>query len=441
MAEAEAGKLGINTTALTTEEILREEAAAIHGDKAKVVSDKTGAALYRELNGLNSAALCLSGGGIRSAAFALGVIQALATHPRPAKGATVATAEGSLLSTFHYLSTVSGGGYIGSWLSAWIKRAGFRGVWQSLVALPRRLGVEPPEIGWLRGYSNFLTPRVGIASADSWAGVALYFRNLILNWFVIIPALCAVLILLKLLAIAVVWVARSSPQSCGLFTGIAPAAIGLVFLIAALRFTTRHRPTRGHSTATQCDFLLWDWLPALLSAFLLTLAFASPCGETFARNVLDLSWARGLSRIGFCIATGATVYVVAWLIARPQFRGLKDYYSDLVAWAVAGAVFGSMIGCRIVSCYAGHNSLLATFGNRAAGHWTTLASVLPAFRRHDFCWLEQLRRRVRCRPRMAWSRRRLVPRGVTAMVRGCCVRLCKMGSGGELFAGLYQRQL
>ena len=38
---------------------------------------------YRELNGLNSAALCLSGGGIRSAAFALGVIQALATHPRP----------------------------------------------------------------------------------------------------------------------------------------------------------------------------------------------------------------------------------------------------------------------------------------------------------------------------------------------------------------------
>jgi hypothetical protein len=125
MAEAEAGKLGINTTALTTEEILREEAAAIHGDKAKVVSDKTGAALYRELNGLNSAALCLSGGGIRSAAFALGVIQALATHPRPAKGATVATAEGSLLSTFHYLSTVSGGGYIGSWLSAWIKRAGF----------------------------------------------------------------------------------------------------------------------------------------------------------------------------------------------------------------------------------------------------------------------------------------------------------------------------
>src|SRR5262249_57459017 len=40
-------------------------------------------ALYQALNDLDRAALCLSGGGIRSAAFSLGVIQALATHPRP----------------------------------------------------------------------------------------------------------------------------------------------------------------------------------------------------------------------------------------------------------------------------------------------------------------------------------------------------------------------
>src|SRR4051812_28366720 len=51
------------------------------------------------------AALCLSGGGIRSATFALGVLQGLARF--------------NLLGQFHYLSTVSGGGYIGSWLSAW----------------------------------------------------------------------------------------------------------------------------------------------------------------------------------------------------------------------------------------------------------------------------------------------------------------------------------
>src|SRR6187549_605693 len=51
-------------------------------------------------------ALCLSGGGIRSATFSLGVIQWLGQH--------------GLLKQFDFLSTVSGGGYIGSWLSAWI---------------------------------------------------------------------------------------------------------------------------------------------------------------------------------------------------------------------------------------------------------------------------------------------------------------------------------
>ena len=50
-------------------------------------------------------ALCLSGGGIRSATFNLGVVQALARY--------------DLLGKFDYLSSVSGGGYVASWLHAW----------------------------------------------------------------------------------------------------------------------------------------------------------------------------------------------------------------------------------------------------------------------------------------------------------------------------------
>ena len=53
-------------------------------------------------------ALSFSGGGIRSATFSLGVLQALARH-------RLANAPGrSALKRFDYLSTVSGGGYIGS---------------------------------------------------------------------------------------------------------------------------------------------------------------------------------------------------------------------------------------------------------------------------------------------------------------------------------------
>ena len=58
-------------------------------------------------------ALCLSGGGIRSAAFALGVVQGLATSGQ--------------LARVDYLSTVSGGGYLGAWLTAWMHREGAGG--------------------------------------------------------------------------------------------------------------------------------------------------------------------------------------------------------------------------------------------------------------------------------------------------------------------------
>ena len=66
-------------------------------------------------------ALCLSGGGIRSATFALGVIQGLA--------------EQGILASFDYLSTVSGGGYIGAWLTCWKERR--KGI-ENVVPLLRR---------------------------------------------------------------------------------------------------------------------------------------------------------------------------------------------------------------------------------------------------------------------------------------------------------------
>lgn len=65
-------------------------------------------------------ALALSGGGIRSATFALGVLQAIARDGNPAaKNAPAAAGSeflNSRLSTFDYLSTVSGGGYVGAFL-------------------------------------------------------------------------------------------------------------------------------------------------------------------------------------------------------------------------------------------------------------------------------------------------------------------------------------
>jgi len=58
----------------------------------------------------NLIGLAFSGGGIRSATFNLGILQGLA--------------ELGILRFIDYLSIVSGGGYIGSWLAAWISRNG-----------------------------------------------------------------------------------------------------------------------------------------------------------------------------------------------------------------------------------------------------------------------------------------------------------------------------
>jgi predicted acylesterase/phospholipase RssA len=82
--------------------------------------------------------LALSGGGIRSATFALGVLQRL--H------------EMGLLPIFDYLSTVSGGGFIGGWWSAWLSRRGFNASHvRDPVALATKLiaddlAVDPTEL-------------------------------------------------------------------------------------------------------------------------------------------------------------------------------------------------------------------------------------------------------------------------------------------------------
>src|SRR5258708_32586803 len=105
-------------------------------------------------------ALCISGGGIRSATFALGVLQGLA--------------EQGILTTFDYLSTVSGGGYIGSWLTAWKQRQGGLDKINPALqpATPSPAAKDPHPIQHLRQYNNFLSPKMGVFSAGTWELVA-----------------------------------------------------------------------------------------------------------------------------------------------------------------------------------------------------------------------------------------------------------------------------
>jgi hypothetical protein len=323
---------------LTTDAVLRQEAAAIHNvDLTGQEKDE----LYGSLNGLNAAALCLSGGGIRSAAFALGVIQSLAAHPRRPNGDPVETAEQSLLGKFHYLSTVSGGGYIGSWLSAWLARTGFSTVWRNLVSRPDGPDSEPAAIGWLRSYSNYLTPELGLVSADTWAIVAVYLRNLLLNWIVILPAVCAVILALKILMVALIGLSNINHA---LEPRLLVAIAGILFLIVALSYTTCRRPSRQGETPpdtgpvdrdADSTFIRRSLFWSLCSA----IAITQYLGIIDAGGSLLLTYPKPLM-VALGTVGGAIVYALAWLLGWPRRRE----WSDFALWTTSGLVYGALVG-------------------------------------------------------------------------------------------------
>jgi hypothetical protein len=127
--------------------------------------------------------LALSGGGIRSATFSLGVLQGLA--------------ERGLLKHVDYMSTVSGGGYIGSCLSSLLNPRG-ESANPNLGLLepenfPFRLlfGAEPRPVTYLRQNAKFLSGKgINLAVAP-----ALVLRGIILNLAVILPIVLGAAIL------------------------------------------------------------------------------------------------------------------------------------------------------------------------------------------------------------------------------------------------------
>lgn len=143
---------------------------------AKAIDDaeKEAIAARRKHYGLDSAkphavALALSGGGIRSATFSLGVLVALARR--------------GLLPQFDYLSTVSGGGYLGSFLTAFLNSPADRSTIPATGLrsdeMPfERMGGEGAALRHLRHHSKYLASG-SIADRLQMMGAQLY--GMVLN--------------------------------------------------------------------------------------------------------------------------------------------------------------------------------------------------------------------------------------------------------------------
>jgi hypothetical protein len=117
--------------------------------------------------------VALSGGGIRSASFALGALQALDAR---------AGIEGvdSGIEGVDYLSTVSGGGYIGCALTAATQKNGGRFPFTN----EKGTFEDPPAVRHIRDYSNYLMPR---GFLDAVTAFGLIGRGLVANVLVVAP--------------------------------------------------------------------------------------------------------------------------------------------------------------------------------------------------------------------------------------------------------------
>ncbi|MBI4420260.1 MAG: DUF2236 domain-containing protein [Gemmatimonadetes bacterium] len=185
--------------------------------------------------------LALSGGGIRSATFALGAVQALARR--------------RCLKAVDYLSTVSGGGYLGSALSSVLNDAEAAPEGRAFPFNYEPGSTEPPAIRHLRNGSNYLAAG-GLLQAVRLPMVAL--RGLLINAVLLLPYL--------MLAVTATWVL----YPMALETGFNSAALVLALTVFAALILSY--PAVYWIMGTRLTWRGRDWYESLQAVSLMLLA-------------------------------------------------------------------------------------------------------------------------------------------------------------------------
>ena len=393
--------------------------------------------VFKKFHEADLKALCFSGGGIRSATFGLGIVQALSKY--------------NLLEKFDYLSTVSGGGYLGSWMSAWIRRervrkaAMFKGVndkdkeladieremdarippisakhlevlkklaeekkadpnlsdekvamfekefsdslnkeqigavlrlsveeIEELLDDPNlvRVGIwsvrrqincvevtsdfrptpEPIQLRHLREYSNYMSPRRGLLSADTWTLPAIYIRNLLLNLTIFVPLIAALLMVPRFL-----FLVTNYNNGGGLLTyaflllGIGFGSWAFGFVISRLPSKSPEKIDGPDSKAkigkrsflnSETGVLVAGVFPLITSAFLLTTAWAwnyRSGGTVYSFNLL--AWLKGYPGLEFFVVAATATFIVALIAFLGVNRG-----RGFNVWESGSALLASIIG-------------------------------------------------------------------------------------------------
>jgi hypothetical protein len=272
--------MGLSIPTTVVDDINRDERAEVQTRRGKL-----GIATAA---GINATGVALSGGGIRSATFCLGVVQVLAKR--------------CLLKDIDFLSTVSGGGYTGSFLTARLGAGGS----QRDVAGP--YGPDPEPIRYLRHHAKYL------AAADlkeGWSLATGTFAGMLLNWSA--PVL---LIVLAAFATGLVTSALPDPRLWSRLWPIALSGSAVLTLISLVAFGALMRQKRkGAALGGSVLALLMAVTVLIGSGWLLTVCY----GLWHEWEQQPHHW--GLSGIiAALIVAGPTILRFVPIVETPAFR-------------------------------------------------------------------------------------------------------------------------
>lgn len=292
--------------------------------------------------------LALSGGGIRSASFALGVLQALARHR---SGPAI-----------DYLSTVSGGGYIGSTLSWLLHKEppddpaaprqaitiGDRQKSTRSLGEQETIKIRDAVLNYLRQHGNYLNPTSCINFISL---VAVVLRSVALSFSVYFSLLILLLLALAwvstwLLAWGWSYVAALRPdfESLSFFLAV---ALGLVvlFLVTSIvyslfTFSRLRAPLRRYNARiwVQCA-MGWLWTLIVLFALVGSLPLVSKWLDVEALKLWEPGLVGGISTL-----LGFAATFSEFLKKASAGKGAEKPWSGIVAsLAAALLVYGLLL--------------------------------------------------------------------------------------------------
>ena len=304
--------------------------------------------------------VAFSGGGIRSATFNLGLLQAMARL--------------GILKHVHYLSTVSGGGYVGSFWSTWLHHNRDQ---TSAARFPLAATTgpgarpEPEEIRHLREFSRFLMPRLGFWQQETWAAIVVILAGLIPSLTAALATLVAAVyggVLLSLLLLSAHY-GLGALIFC-VITGCIHVASEYVWISSGKSGANRHNPwpficiaplTVGITTLAWYYFRVSELVVVLIERFDTPADFWRIAQAT-VKSSQDLQKALLLPACAWLVGSGVLLLIRSLLIGRLAHRKKFTQWSEAVDRSVARCLVPTVIVGLMSSLWIGSEWLTKRFG-------------------------------------------------------------------------------